>query len=363
MKRCHGRYAFFMMAALAVWLQGCAPATRPFDEKVPAQALSYIGAPPVSDARPRFREIFNQLLDRRRQRLGLATECDGWLWRLTDEPPVLAEPKPLPEHDPNLRILIVPGAFSNCLIEIQDPYHEGAERLRRIGYPIQRVQVGGLSSSTKNAAIIADVVAKQPLAPHQRLILMGYSKGTTDILHFLVAYPTLARRVSAVLSVAGAVNGSALADRYSEAEYDNWIFRLSPDKCRSGDQGALDSLSRTRQFRWLATHPLPPHVHYFSLATFAKYEDMQLLQRPTYKMLERIHPLNDGQLLFLDQVIPGSTLLGYVNADHWTVAIPVEDKFSNRDSALKERHRKLRELLFEAMVLFLVEHFETHRTS
>jgi hypothetical protein len=40
------------------------------------------------------------------------------------------------------------------------------------------------------------------------LILLGYSKGTTDILHFLVAYPDLALRIEAVLSVAGAVNGS-----------------------------------------------------------------------------------------------------------------------------------------------------------
>ena len=65
--------------------------------------------------------------------------------------------------------------------------------------------------------------------------------------------------------------------------------------------------------------------------------------------------MNDGQLLFIDQLIPGSALLGYVNADHWTVAIPVEEKFSNRDPALRDRNRKLRDLLFEAMILFLAE--------
>ena len=174
-------------------------------------------------------------------------------------------------------------------------------------------------------------------------------------MHFLAAHPALAHRVSAVLSVSGAVNGSPLADRYSEAGYDNWIAGLFPGKCPPGDRGVLDSLSRIQQFKWLATHPLPEHVRYFSLASFARYADMQLPLRATYKMLERINPLNDGQLLSFDQLIPGSALLGYVNADHWTIAIPAEEKYSTRDRAITDRNRKLRGLLFEAMILFLAE--------
>jgi hypothetical protein len=68
----------------------------------------------------------------------------------------------------------------------------------------------------RNAEIIAEAVTKYISGPSQRLILLGYSKGTTDILHFLVAYPELALRIEAVLSVAGAVNGSPLADRYTD---------------------------------------------------------------------------------------------------------------------------------------------------
>ena len=359
MKRYHYRYPVVVLAVWVVWLSGCGPARLPFDEHVPAQVLTYIGAPPVYDARPRFRSIFCELLDRSRQRLNLSVGCDEWLWRLDDEPQTPAEQIKLPEHDPRLHILMVPGAFSDCLGEMGKSYREGAERLGQLGYTIRNVKINSLSSSTGNASIIAEAVAKETLAPSERLALLGYSKGTTDILHFLVAYPQLAFRVSAVLSVSGAVNGSPLADRYSEAEYDNWIVGLFPGKCRPGDRGVLDSLSRTRQFQWLATHPLPTHVRYFSLGTFARYADMQMFQRATYKLLEKIHPLNDGQLLFMDQIIPGSGLLGYVNADHWTVAVPVEDKFSNRDAALKERNHKLRSLLFEAMVLFLTENLNS----
>jgi hypothetical protein len=358
LKSLSGLFPFCCLAASAVFFWGCSPPLTPFDANVPAQVLTYVGAPPVKDARTRFREIFCGLLEKDREPLGLGVGCDDVLWRLNDEPKGIGKPKSLPDHDPNMRILMVPGAFSECFGDIGMPYQEPAERLRKLGYRIETVKIGGLSSSARNAEIIAATVASQKETPSGPLVLLGYSKGTIDILHFLVTYPDQATRVRAVLSVSGAVNGSPLADRYYKVGYDDWLAGLFPGSCSSGDGGVLDSLSRVNQFRWLATHPLPDHVSYFSLATFARYRDMQLFQQPTYKLLERIDPLNDGQLLFLDQLIPGSWLLGYVNADHWTVAVPVEDTFSNRPSALRDRNRKLRDLLFEAMVLFLAERLE-----
>ena len=355
MKRITFLYQFLMLTALCVLFQGCQPRLVPFNENVPAQTLSYLGAPPVRDARVRFREILCQLLDSNRQRLGLEVECDDYLWRLNDEPPAAPGSKTLPVYDPTLKILMVPGAFSDCFKDIGLPYQEAAARFRQIGYHIDNVDVSGMSGSPKNAAIIAEAVARQDMDSVARLVLLGYSKGTTDILHFLVNHPELAQKVSAVLSVAGAVNGSPLADRFSEASYDNWFARLSFGRCRPGDGGVLDSLSRTRQFQWLATHPLPQHVRYYSLGAFARYKNVQLHQRLTYKLLEPIEPLNDGQLLYFDQIIPGSSLLGYVNADHWTVAVPVEEDFSYRDRALMLQNRHLRGLLFEAMILFVTE--------
>jgi hypothetical protein len=354
-KRFTKPYPIYLLAVLLALFCGCGPVLIPFDKNVPAQVLSYIGAPPVHDARTRFRGIFCDLLDRNRQQPCTMDGCDDCLWRLSDEPQTSAGIHRLPDHDPGLTILIVPGAFSGCIEKIGAPFHDGSERLRQMGYRIESIDISGLSSSRRNAEIIAEAVTKYISGPSHRLILLGYSKGTTDILHFLVAYPDLALRIEAVLSVAGAVNGSPLADRYTEVEYDNWLARLFPERCQPGDRGVFDSLSRTQQFQWLATHPLPDHVRYYSLASFARYADVQMHLQPTYKLLEQIHPLNDGQLLFIDQLIPGSTLLGYVNADHWTIAIPVEEKFSRRDPALKDRHRQLRDALFEAMVLFLAE--------
>jgi hypothetical protein len=45
--------------------------------------------------------------------------------------------------------------------------------------------------------------------------------------------------------------------------------------------------------------------------------------------LSQVDSRNDSQVIFYDQVIPGSVLLGYLNADHWAIAVPF-----NRDSRL-----------------------------
>jgi hypothetical protein len=60
-------YRLFLIAVWLVWVGGCRPALIPFDEHVPAQALSTIAAPPVPTP-ARFRVIFCELLDRNRQR-------------------------------------------------------------------------------------------------------------------------------------------------------------------------------------------------------------------------------------------------------------------------------------------------------
>jgi hypothetical protein len=81
-----------------------------------------------------------------------------------------------------------------------------------LGYRIDRVQVSGRSRSDNNARVIDEALANLPAVNGARIILLGYSKGVVDILHFLVNYPIQATRVSAMISVAEAVNGSSLAD-------------------------------------------------------------------------------------------------------------------------------------------------------
>jgi len=58
-------------------------------------------------------------------------------------------------------------------------------------------------------------------------------------------------------------------------------------------------------------------------------------------------------LIFYDQLIPGCTLLGYVKADHWALAIPFsQDKFA---PALIDKNEFPREVLLEAVIRFVEE--------
>jgi hypothetical protein len=103
---------------------------------------------------------------------------------------------------------------------------------------------------------------------------------------------------------------------------------------------------------WLASHRLPKHVKYFSLGGFARREDIHPMMRLAYDLLATVEPRNDGYLAFSDQVIPGSTLLGYANLDHWDIALPVRERlnFGGINSRTVARG-----LLFEAMVLMVAE--------
>jgi hypothetical protein len=151
------------------------------------------------------------------------------------------------------------------------------------------------------------------------VVLLTHSKGTVDALNMLVDHPATVARVAAVVSLAGAVGGSPLARLASGDALA--IAAWSPGmRCDAGDLGALDSLVPEGRQRWLAEHPLPASVRYYSLVAMPGPGRISPGLVLGHRLLSRIDPRNDGNVLFSDQVIPGATLLGYANADHWTIA-------------------------------------------
>jgi hypothetical protein len=325
-----------------------------FDLDIPAQTLTYAGAPPIHDQRLRFREIFCELINESSEAQHRKIKCENYLWRLNDEKLDDRLSRPLPVHDTSLRIILVAGAFGECFPKMGKPYQDAAARLEKIGYRIDTTVVSGRSSSSYNAAMIAKTVDGLEIKATERLILLGYSKGATDILHFLVDYPKLAKKVTAVLSVAGVINGTPLADKFAET-YENWFKNTTIKACEPGDGGVLKSLKRSVQLPWLAIHPLPQNVRYFSIVAFTNRENVQPGLLFTYDYLRKIDPRNDGQVIFYDQIIPGASLLGYIDLDHWAIAVPVKEKMASSAWEAASNHPHVRALLFEAMILFLVE--------
>jgi hypothetical protein len=137
--------------------------------------------------------------------------------------------------------------------------------------------------------------------------------------------------------------------------YRGWFAALDMTTCLPGDGKAITSLRRAERLTWLAEHDLPDVTRYYSVVAFTPYDTMHFPLRITYNALAEIDPRNDGQLLHFDQVIPGATLLGYANADHWAVASDIEQQSPLTATFLTGYFPYPNDDLIEAVVLFVLE--------
>jgi hypothetical protein len=297
-------------------LQGCAaPALVPYStEGVP---LALVPAPlaGIRDARGAFRSRFCQAAGV----ADSAADCERLLPRLAGEGS--AAPSADPADTRLRRVLFVPGLWSDCVRTLT-----GTERLLReafaaAGWRFAVVKVDGTSSSEGNAGRLHEAVLEGTGAPGDT-VLIGHSKGVVDILVALDTHPEMRARVAAVVSMAGAVGGSPLAPRAPRALIT--AVRNTPGlTCQKGDGRALESLDPQIRRDWLARHALPEGIRFYSLVAYPAPERISRGLSTSHGLLSRIDARNDGLLLAFDQVIPGSTLLGYVNADHWAIATQV----------------------------------------
>jgi len=277
----------------------------------------------MQDGRARFRAVFCSIMHTDGLVIDEDNSCDRWLWRLPDEAET-ANVGPLVAPAPGrLAVFLVTGSFSECVGEEARPFSDGAARLRARGARVETIIVGGRSGSDHNARQIADVLERAQLRGDETVIFIGYSKGALDILHFLVNFPLPARQVNAVVSINSPVFGSWLADK-ADLIYTNLLANLPYDACPPGDGQIIRSLRTDMATQWLASNVLPAHVRYYSLASFTTREHVARGLVTSWRLLNQLDPRNDGQVIAADTVIPGATLLGYANADHWGTATSIE---------------------------------------
>lgn len=347
--------------SLGIFLLGCTPPPMlNYDTAMPAQTMSLVQAPEVKDGRARFREIFCALLQR--EPGADDSSCSRLLHVLSDEPRATAPFRVLPAHDPNIALLFVPGLFSDCAHEWVAPFRSAIERLRTLGYTAEVIPVSGRSGPAHNAPIIAEAIRRQLAQGHGQVALIGHSKGAVDSLAFLDAYPDLAVHVVALASVAGAINGSPLGDALSDL-YSGRLAALDNSLCPPGDGQAVSSLRRAERLTWLGNHRLSAAIRYYSVVAFTSYGQMHFPLRVTYNSLAEIDPRNDGQLLHFDQVIPGATLLGYANADHWAVASDIEKQSPLTATLVTGSFAYPNAILTEALVLYMLEDLGKSRAT
>lgn len=315
LKKRHMRFAPF---GIAVMLTGVAVCAQPsFSQASGPKAAT---PPPLIDARAKFRELFCGLLAKDAEWGG--QPCDAWLRRMPGEAVQESSPAPLPNLQSKYDVLLVPGIFGECVKNAVTIFGDAAKNLRQKGVQSEMVEVRGRASSEHNAKIVRDAVMRHAAdRPGRRIVLVTYSKGTADSLVALGAYPEIVPHVVALVSFAGVVKGSPLADR-AEGVYGATIGLLPFAACPVVDVGEMQSLTRAERTEWLSTHTLPPSVRFYSVVAVPELARVSAVLLGPYLTLAATDPRNDSQVFAEDAAIPGSKLLGHANADHWAIAIP-----------------------------------------
>ncbi len=307
------------------------------------------------DKRGRFREVFCAVLEARKDSVPDYRSCNEALTTVGKEPPGTGNEINLGESQQPRLALFVGGVGWDCFSEWLELQNTVQKHISQFGFDASMLSVDSLASSRNNSRQIRDAILAMPRESGlPDLILIGYSKGATDILEAVVSYPEIHERIAAVVSIAGSVGGSPLANDASQSQL-NLLQHFPGATCKPSDEGALDSMRPSMRKAWLAENPLPEQIPYYSLITFPDPAEISSLLRSFYKKLGKVDARNDGQVIFYDQFIPGSTLVGYLNADHWAPAVPIARAHGIVGRLFVDENDYPREALLEALLRFLEE--------
>ena len=248
------------------------------------------------------------------------------------------------------RVLIVPGIMSSCVSDTP-AFQEGQKALKdQYNVSVSLLQVPN-DPSESNAKLIANYLSSQSWTDSRKWIVLGYSKGAPDVMVALAKEDGVAQNVAAFVSVAGAVGGSPIADVMPEAA-DKWIRQYNMKGCQGDLAAGFKSLQRGVRAAFLAAYPRMP-VPSYSIVTRSDATNTSKTLLQTWRLLQTFGPVQDGQLLKDDAIVPASTLLGTALADHFAVALPFDKSTDSMIRGGMDKTRYPRAALLEAIVRFV----------
>ncbi len=244
---------------------GCT--TSLWSPEPPRSFAGYRPDPDVVDGRGRFREIYTAVRADHGRELPADRPVADALHDLGDEPAgstgAAGSAGTLPVHigppRTSLRIMIVPGLFGECVLGSLSPFSHARAHLAEHGYRTELILVSGRSSCEHNARQIRDALVTTRLDADDRLVLVGYSKGAVDSLVAVTEYPEVRDRVAAVVSMAGPIGGTSVADDL-DGILSDMLRMLDVPGCPRGDGGAIDGPRAETRQAWRAPRGLPKEI-------------------------------------------------------------------------------------------------------
>ena len=204
------------------------------------------------------------------------------------------------------------------------PFTDVIADLTGLGFVVHNLPTFGRASSAANAERLAKQLAE--LSPDPKpFIIVVYSKGLPDVLELLLRYPQTLQHIAAIISMAGAANGSPVADELYEI-YRNWLARLPIPGCDRGTGEEVRDLRRDVRLEWWARTSIRNHCADIFDCGGPKSRSCFTDTETNYAKLAGIDPRNDGLLLWYDTIVTRGYLLGYVNADHLAIAVPASQQ-------------------------------------
>lgn len=304
----------FMMLLLCCAPLSAASAVSDLEVLPPATAQA-VHAAGVRDLRGSYRAEACR-------RLGsLPSACNRALRQFAGEPSPVALP-PVHYLTQHYRIVFVPGFYSECFEPYLRPFADVMQDLQKDGFRTDYFDVYGRGTVSQNAARLAQQFYDAADDPRSTIVF-AYSKGLVDTLEMLLRYPDLAGNVAAVVSVAGAAKGSPLADQLHTLYQTLGVWLPLPG-CAAGNGIEINDLRQSVRQQWWKAHGAALTVPLYALVAAPQPERISTATWATHQQLALTDPHNDGYLLWQDQIPPASRLLGFVNADHWTIAVPVD---------------------------------------
>jgi hypothetical protein len=245
---------------------------------------------------------------------------------------------------------------------------------------LENVLEHGIGVSPIDASFIT---AEHNPTPPGDVILMGYSKGSPDILTLLARRPDLAGRIKAVIGWAGAVKGSYLANdihrqikelpafdtvQALSGDIGKLMLRLAPviqinNVNRRLDEydikGALESLTTTYRLSFLEEHG--EAINSLGIPMFNFTGSTHLMEVPYYQRqgtleLLKYDKYNDMQLT-QDQArlpAPNAPLLSMFHANHWDLSYDTFPWYTTLGST-KLKDPFAREAALASILLFMGE--------
>ena len=309
-------------AALALALSACAsgPPLQPEGHRLAPLVTATAQQAGVRDLRGDFRAALCERL------AGAERGCDRVLTRMGAEPAPDGAPFPPVEAQARrYRIGIVPGFLAGCLDDDARPFAVAAKELRAQGFEVVYLPTTGRGSVATNAEMLAREIAALPDDPRP-LVLFGYSKGMPDALDLVARFPEAQGRIAALVGVGAASLGSPLADRYEDV-WRSTLMNLPFGSCAAGKGEGVHDLRRDVRVAWWVEHGRQVRVPMYSIVGLPEADRISPIMAAAHAQLSDVDARNDCQVIWTDAVAVPGALLGYVNADHWALAMRLSQAF------------------------------------